>query len=800
MHIRRAVGGTLAFLSLIAFLPSVPHAGQHEPALSPEEQKRWTGSGFTLEDAQSWKRVGIDTAEAREWVMAGIQFAEWANQWKGEGFGPADAAKWVRTANVYTAGQFRKRGFSPANATAWMENGVLSALRAEEFRKIGLGPQEAGRWWKREFYPNDIPPWRGAGFGPDEALEWKYGEKEYLNDGVAYTRSVFSVEWAREWRGAGFTSKEARWATRIGLKLPEAMAWNRAGFSVVEALHWRDSGFAPAEAARLRAQGLGPIEAEERRAAAGATPEDEIASLHADIHLRQDGSVLVTERFEILNRPDGAIQTCFQRILPVETKLRYRSSSFRVARPTYDGIVALLDGSPTPVEVMKDSHGDRTLCIGGKASRLSEGAHAITLGYVTEDRLIRLRDREELFFHVTGRDLKLPVRRASATVRLPPGADVVFADGFAGLTDRKDFTTRVRSQDGSDVIDYAVWRPLKHDMGFQVSVGFTKGFVKPSLWKRARQIDRTTGGLLTSILIFFLGLCGTVSYYSVAWYRVGRDPKAGLVLREFEPPAGAGPALIRYIVTRRRVDDVSVAATLVHLAQHGAIRIDERQGAYQIRMAGPAEDCAPLEQEVLATVFGDADRLVLGMARARATLQRARSSMKRRLEAEYRTYFVSNSRYLWPGLLLSAATMAASLLVPSLQGGGKVGTFLKIFSAIQVGVFGFLGLLFYILLRTPTMEGRRLLDRIRGYRDALGANYRKEEHGTSEPGVSPFLARQLPYAMALGIECDRLGCRWDSTAWFTGKSGGLSVKDFVASIRRRTPGRSESPWQGSTPA
>jgi len=793
VDIRRAVGIALALVSLIALLGSVPHAGQYKPALSPEEQKSWIGSGFTLEDTLSWKRVGIGPAEAREWVMAGIQFAEWANQWKGEGFGPRDAAKWVRTANVYTAGEFRKRGFSPAEGTAWIENGVRSALRAEEFRKIGLAPREAGRWWRLEFFPKAIPPWREAGFGPEEALEWMYGEKEHLNDGVSYSRTVYSVEWAREWRGAGFTSKDARWAALIGLTLPEAIAWKRARFGIVEALHWRDSGFTPAVAARLRAEGLSPVEAEEQREAAGAPPGDEIASLHSDIHLRQDGSVLVTERFAILNRPDGAIQACFQRVLPAKTTLRYRRNSLRDARPMYDGIVAFLDGSPAPVDVVKDSHGDRTLCIGGQGSRLPEGSHAITLGYVTEDRLIRLRDREELFFDVTGRYLKMPVRRASATVRLPRGADVVFADGFAGLTDRKDFTVRVRTQDESDVVDYAVWRPLKQDMGFQVSVGFTKGFVKPSLWKRAGQFDRTTGRLLTSLLILVVGLCGTISYYSVAWHRVGRDPKADLVLREFEPPAGASPALIRYIVTRRRVDDVSVAATLVHLAQHGAIRIEERQGAYQIRMAGPAEGCAPLEQEVLATVFGDADRFVLGMARARATLRRARSSMMRSLEAEYRTYFVSNSRYLWPGLLLSAATMAGSLLVLNLPGGGKSATFLKIFSAVQVGVFGILGLLFYILLKTPTVDGRKLLDRIAGYRDALDANYRKGEHGTSDPGVSPFLARQLPYAMALGIECDRLTFRWDSTAWFTGRSGGFSVRDFVASLRRRTPGRSESP-------
>ena len=65
------------------------------------------------------------------------------------------------------------------------------------------------------FYPEEVPPWIKAGFGPDETLEWKYGKKEYHDDGEGYSRTVFSLEWAREWRGAGFSSEEARRAGRM---------------------------------------------------------------------------------------------------------------------------------------------------------------------------------------------------------------------------------------------------------------------------------------------------------------------------------------------------------------------------------------------------------------------------------------------------------------------------------------------------------------------------------------------------------------------------------------------------------
>jgi hypothetical protein len=244
---------------------------------------------------------------------------------------------------------------------------------------------------------------------------------------------------------------------------------------------------------------------------------------------------------------------------------------------------------------------------------------------------------------------------------------------------------------------------------------------------------------------------------------------------------------------RRRVDDTSIAATLVRLAQRGAVRIDERQGAYQIRLAGSAEGCGPIEREVLAVIFAASDRFVLGLTQARATLARVRSGMRGMLEAEYRRYFASNSRYLWPGLLLSLATVAGSLFVLNVRSGGKAETFLAIYSAFQIGLFGLLGLVFYYLLKAPTAEGRKFLDRIAGYRDALAANLRKAEEGVGHPGLSPFLARHLPYAMALGLECDRLAVRWSVTAWFTGRSGGFSARDFIASIRRRAPQRRQSP-------
>jgi hypothetical protein len=121
---------------------------------------------------------------------------------------------------------------------------------------------------------------------------------------------------------------------------------------------------------------------------------------------------------------------------------------------------------------------------------------------------------------------------------------------------------------------------------------------------------------------------------------------------------------------------------------------------------------------------------------------------------------------------------------PSQPDGGRA-AFVGAYTAAQALLFGGLALLFYFLLRAPTVEGRKLLDAIAGYRDGLAANARAANGG---PGAAPFLARHLPYGMALGIDCDRPAPTWVSTAWFTGRSGGFSARDFVAAFRRRLPG------------
>lgn len=747
--------------------------------LAADEQRLWSQHGFSADDALEWKRIGASPAQARAWTEAGIQFAGWAHQWIGEGFAPADAAAWVHVTNVYTAGDFRKRGFSAQEAKAWIAHGIRSGLRAEEFKKFGLAPEAAAAWWRRGFLPEEMAPWREAGFDLEESLSWKYGDERFLADGVSSSRTVYELEWAKAWRSAGFTAAEAKRALRLQLPLEEARTWSAAGLALADAVAWKDSGFGPEEAAKLRAQGLGPVEAQEARDGVGARATNEIGSLHADVELARDGSVHVAERFELRVVSHAE---CFARTLPATAMLHDRDGLAAGAAPIYERLAAWIDGEKIALRATESARDDLTLCL-APSGGLSEGEHTVTLRYVTTDRLITRRHQEELAFEVLAAGAHWPVRLATATVRLPGGAHVIFADGHAGLPERQDFTRRVSATGGVDVVEYTVWRPLREDMSFRVLVAITKGAVSTPLWEQARRFDRKNGRVLTSSFVLALGLLGALTYYVLAWRRVGRDPKPGQLLASFEPPEGASPALVRYLTRGRRVDDVSVAATLVDLAQQGSIDVSEREGTYRLELVDERCGRGSHAFDLLDALFSGSKNIVLGTSRGRTAVSRARRALRRALTEEQRAYRVTNSRYLWPGLLVSAIASLASFAVLDLRDDHDAEQVLMAYSVGQLVTFGLLALLFYALLKAPTHAGRRLMDDIAGYREGLAKMHRGD--GRAATWVSPSMARHLPYAMALDLDADGWLLRREAARWFAGRSGPFSVADFTKALRRR---------------
>lgn len=762
------------------------------PPLDAAQLQRWAEHGFSPDAARRWIETGTPPAEARAWTQAGIEFAGWASQWKERGFSPDEAGAWARAkVNVYTAGDFRDAGFSIAEARAWIDEGIQSALRAREFRERRFSPAEAGEWWRLKFFfPEDAAAWRDEGLDPRGALSWQYGEQEvsYAYDGSKITsRPHYSIEWARSWKSAGFSPAEARLAGAYDVPLEEAVGWLEAGFTFEEGVAWKDAGFGPAQAATLKAAGLTAVDAEEKIATSPDT--DAIASLHSDLVLRPDATVDVTETIVLANAVVGPVERCFARKLPSRVVLRRSRSFSNTGWPSYRNLSVLHNGAPAAYALERTRSGDATVCVGAGEgdSPLAQGLHTFTFRYTTDDRLIDLHDQDRFFFDVTGQTLNMPVRRASATVHLPKGANTVRADGFAGPRNRRYFVADVRETADGDAIRYRVTRPLKDGMGFAVAVHLTRGFARPGLSRKLRRLDRESGGILSSLLVFGAGLAAALAYFIVAWYRVGRDPKRGVIVPIYEPPRAMSPALMRYLVTRRRVDDRSVAATLVRLAQCGALVIREREGYYRIEQtAVQAKRPEPHEMAFRDALFAADPKIGLGSTAARRRLRLARRVLRRALRAESAGYVTRNRGYFLPGLALSvvAAVAAIARIDPDIANDVPKAVLAFVVTSVTV-----LNLAFWSLLKAPTPRTRKLLDEIEGFRRFLDASYRTPSgHGSITTDLPPAVAVHLPYAIALALDTERASILDRRLEWYEGRSGGFSVGDFTRSLGRATGG------------
>ena len=265
---------------------------------------------------------------------------------------------------------------------------------------------------------------------------------------------------------------------------------------------------------------------------------------------------------ELINRTGGAYSDTFYIPIPKDITLHYRGSHIRAARPTYKVRYAELDGVRTGHYIKEG----RWLHIGEKGAPLENGRHTIRVSYATDDRGITFPDHDELYFLIVEDIRELKIGKASATVRLPKGAQIIFADGYAGLEGRKDFKVSVKETEYGDVTGYEVARPLKEKMQFILSVAFLKGYVDLGPLHELRRLDRQEGHIFSSFAISLSGLFILLGYYFFIWRRVGRDFKDGTLLTVYDPPDNLGPAEMRQLYTRGKVDGVSIIATILRLA------------------------------------------------------------------------------------------------------------------------------------------------------------------------------------------------------------------------------------------
>ncbi len=324
---------------------------------------------------------------------------------------------------------------------------------------------------------------------------------------------------------------------------------------------------------------------------------------------------------------------------------------------------------------------------------------------------------------------------------------------------------------------------------------------------------------------FFL----TFATHLIFWYRFGRDPEPATARPlVYEPPDGLSPAALRY-VWKNTADSRCLAAALLNLAAKGVITIEETGRSFQLRPGTIDTANLSIEEGAIARALigaggpvdlkgGDGMRFIAGL----------KNVLGSRLWIKFKdVYFSFNLKYAIPGNAMAILTAGPYVFI--MFEDIKVGLGLLVFIILAVAgihefvkrtrqsigsmitkktgcLIAFLGfmaifgatpfllfapglvfpilftplvcLVFMNLMVAPTVDGRRIMVQIDGFRHFLDVTERPNLGRFPDFNDAPEGAvRQMPYLLALDVDhpwgdtfaetIDRL---WKGTAFPAGKT------------------------------
>ena len=578
-------------------------------------------------------------------------------------------------------------------------------------------------------------------------------------------------------------------------------------------------------------------------APAAAHADERILRYWSDIQVQKDSSIEVTETLDVHSEHVRIIHGIYR---DFPTRYRGRNGTQFHVGFTFDG--ATLDGNPVPASVAPNGNGVR-IKIGDPDNEIAEGDHEYMIRYRATREIGRFPDFDELYWNVTGNAWIFPIDDAQARIRLPSPATFGNRAVYTGPQGSTDHNAEVVDEKPGD-ITFGTTQPLGPYEGLTVAVAFPKEVVAG----RAAASD-----LMEAIadygppLLGLLSLIGLCAFYYVAWKRAGRDPGAGTVVPLFTPPDGLSPAGMRY-VTKMNADNRSFAAALVDMGVHGHIRMLEEDPGWlsskkvRVERLSSSNALPEEEQAALSDICEPGDSILMEQKNYQ-TFQSAKSSLDAVLKGKYENkLFKRNLGWAAAGLMLfaalfwltCAAVAAATYGAIMWQVGVVFGSLLAaallwlafhdsavgkcLLTLVGVAAFGvaiafgmpvlnaalnsgwWLPLILPLLaapivlsafwwMAAPTLEGRKVLDHVAGFKQYLSITERERLDRMTMPQDTPeVFEKYLPYAIALGVE-NRWAERFEGVlaaasaqgqhgfAWYSGSSSPWSAPtSFVDSV------------------
>ena len=534
---------------------------------------------------------------------------------------------------------------------------------------------------------------------------------------------------------------------------------------------------------------------------------ERIISYDSDITINEDASMIVAEKIKVFANGDK-IKRGIYRDFPTEYKDEYGNN----ININFTVLEVLRDGVPESYHTENHANGIRVYC-GRSDFFLPKGEYTYLIRYKT-DRQIGYFDKfDELYWNATGNGWDFLIENVNMTINLPAQISrdelkLYAYTGKSGLKGR-DYKSEIIS---GNKVKFKSTTILYPGEGLTIAVQWPKGLVhEPTKSEKFAYFARDN----IQIIIGLFGIIILILYYLAIWVKVGKDPDKGLVIPLYEPPLKMSPASVRFI-SEMGYDNKVFTSVILSIAVKGYLKIEEDANDYVLVRNSGKKPLTKDESEVLAKLdlSGNGGRQTLELKQKNHTiLQSAIKALKSSLKNSYeKNYFITNRKYFFIGLAISIFILATSIIggsgnqifiliwisiwsfgVSALlfavfnawkgfisKGRGKVtalggAIFITLFSIPFVGgeILGFyflsdisspmmiviialvvlVNIIFYHLLKAPTLLGRKIMDEIEGFKMYLAVAEKDEIYSIQQPGKTfELFESYLPYALALGVE------------------------------------------------
>ena len=536
-----------------------------------------------------------------------------------------------------------------------------------------------------------------------------------------------------------------------------------------------------------------------------ALAAEEILSFVSHIHVHEDSSMTVTEQITV--RSEGQkIKRGIYRDFPT----KYQGKLGNKIKVGFEILEILRNGNNEAYHAKPLSNGNR-IYIGDKNRNISRGKHTYTIKYKTNQQLGYFETHDELYWNVTGNGWDFPILEAKASVHLPESiaASDVNLEAYTGRMGKTEQNYASEISLAGNYL-FKTTQALASREGLTIVVSWPKGHVaepnfnhKLTWWMQANIQNP----------ISVLGIIGVLIFYSFWWWRVGKDPNQGVIIPQYQPPKGFPPGALRYI-NEMGHDKKTFTAAVLNLAVKGYLKIKEVGSYYELHKLKKPNIKLPVgEHAVLSNLFQNKKTNVLLKNSNHKVISSAISEHKKTLKQEYgQSYFIHNGKVFFIGVLITilisffifikipgsdnktsalfltfwlsiwtpvtavliygwymalrrklSGEKASDLGTYTLFAGvwsffelgalAALGTMIGVVSGILLVILFVVNVIFYYLLKKPTLKGRKLLDKVEGFKKYLEVAEQEELNLKYPPRKTPKLFETyLPYALALGVE------------------------------------------------